>query len=213
MMFAAPVLNTNEGLSELSKTQVLICGGGPAGSTAAMALAREGFTVTLLDKQCFPRHKIGESLLPSVMELLKEFDESNDITENPSKEKESSGLFKTAVSLFTSKPGGLFSLRSSLSGAGEDVHHGKEAHFLPMPRRTIQADRSVLDYLLIQRAKNLGAKVYEGTNVVKVCIYWKEKYSFVTNLWTLKTRLILKAKQLTGRTLRVVRRDQFSTTM
>ena len=36
-------------------TQVLIIGGGPAGSYAAAALAREGIQVTLLESSKFPR--------------------------------------------------------------------------------------------------------------------------------------------------------------
>ena len=43
---------------------VIVIGGGPAGSTAATLLARKGFSVTLLERERFPRFQIGESLLP-----------------------------------------------------------------------------------------------------------------------------------------------------
>ena len=44
---------------------VLIVGGGPAGSTAAALLARQGRRVLLLEKSKHPRFHIGESLLPA----------------------------------------------------------------------------------------------------------------------------------------------------
>ncbi|KAG5650278.1 hypothetical protein H0H81_012768 [Sphagnurus paluster] len=46
--------------------QVLIIGGGPAGSYAASVLAREGLNVTVFEADKFPRYHVGESLLPSV---------------------------------------------------------------------------------------------------------------------------------------------------
>ncbi|KAG2068033.1 hypothetical protein BDR04DRAFT_1120073 [Suillus decipiens] len=53
-----------------TSTEILVIGGGPAGSYAAAALAREGFGVTLLEAANFPRYHIGESLLPSVRPFL-----------------------------------------------------------------------------------------------------------------------------------------------
>lgn len=54
------------------ETDVLIIGAGPAGAVAAASLQREGLCSLVVEKQCFPRFVIGESLLPHTMDLLKE---------------------------------------------------------------------------------------------------------------------------------------------
>ncbi|HVF35222.1 MAG TPA: NAD(P)/FAD-dependent oxidoreductase [Candidatus Saccharimonadia bacterium] len=51
-------------------SDVLIIGGGPAGSTAAILLARRGLSVTLLERDRHPRFHIGESLLPMNMPII-----------------------------------------------------------------------------------------------------------------------------------------------
>ena len=43
---------------------ILVLGGGPAGSAAAITAASLGMKVTLLERECFPRHAPGESLHP-----------------------------------------------------------------------------------------------------------------------------------------------------
>ena len=44
----------------------VVIGAGPAGSTAASLLAREGRSVALFDREAFPRFHVGESLVPAV---------------------------------------------------------------------------------------------------------------------------------------------------
>ena len=51
-------------------TDVLVIGGGPAGSTVAALLARKGWQVTLLEKARHPRFHIGESLMPMNLPIL-----------------------------------------------------------------------------------------------------------------------------------------------
>jgi flavin-dependent dehydrogenase len=52
-------------------TEVLVVGGGPAGSLAALALARMGVGVTLLDRAAFPRDKLcGDSVNPGALAVL-----------------------------------------------------------------------------------------------------------------------------------------------
>ena len=50
--------------------EVVVAGGGPAGTTIARLLAQFGYRVVLLEKRHFPRHQIGESLTPQILPLL-----------------------------------------------------------------------------------------------------------------------------------------------
>lgn len=49
---------------------LIVIGGGPAGSTAATLVALQGHRVLLLEKETFPRYQIGESLLPLTVHAI-----------------------------------------------------------------------------------------------------------------------------------------------
>ena len=53
-------------------SDIIVIGGGPAGSAAATMLARKGWQVTLLEREQFPRDHVGESLLPASIPILEE---------------------------------------------------------------------------------------------------------------------------------------------
>jgi flavin-dependent dehydrogenase len=51
---------------------VIVIGAGPGGAVASAMLARDGLSVRCVERARFPRHVIGESLLPRCNRLLKE---------------------------------------------------------------------------------------------------------------------------------------------
>jgi len=53
---------------------VVVIGGGPAGSTTATLLAQQGYKVELFERERFPRFHIGESLIPETYWVLKRLD-------------------------------------------------------------------------------------------------------------------------------------------
>ena len=55
-----------------SSTDVVVIGGGPGGSTVATMLARQGIDVLILERDRFPRHHVGESLLPASVPVMEE---------------------------------------------------------------------------------------------------------------------------------------------
>ena len=62
-----------------TRCDVLVIGGGPAGSTISALLAQRGRDVVLLEKSRHPRFHIGESLLPFNMPLFEQLGVAKEI--------------------------------------------------------------------------------------------------------------------------------------
>jgi flavin-dependent dehydrogenase len=120
----------------------VIVGGGPAGSTAALILARSGLNVCLVEKDQHPRFHIGESILPRTESLLRELGLSEKVRRLPH-------LPKCGAEFgFGNDPKTLrFTFRDGLL-PGEPIFN---------------IERSHLDELLLSEAKSAGTKVLQQT--------------------------------------------------
>ena len=65
-----PIITADSEVSE--PFDLIVVGGGPAGSTAAAIAALRGLSVLLLEAGRHPRAHVGESLLPGIIPILDE---------------------------------------------------------------------------------------------------------------------------------------------
>ena len=124
-----------------TEADVLVIGGGPAGSTAAALLAEAGHRVVLLEKSRHPRFHIGESLLPASLPLLQRLGVAAQI--------EAIGLPKHGAEFFSPRH-----------------RRWQRFDFAECWDKTLcyayEVRRSSFDAILLERAGSLGAQVVEG---------------------------------------------------
>lgn len=128
------------------ETDVLIAGAGPAGSAAAVHLARGGWRVVVVDRAAFPREKAcSEYMSPGAVRLLDRLGVVADL--------ESAGAVPlegtTVIGARGSRLTGLF----------------REAELSPFRPAGLSLPRRILDARLVAAAREAGAEVRERTRV------------------------------------------------
>lgn len=122
---------------------VVVAGGGPAGSATAGLLAQKGFSVLLLEREKFPRYHIGESLITGVMPTLDELG-VRDRIDAMGTVKKYGGTFRWG------KDQGIWDFRFPDYGLYEHAYEVRRADF---------------DSVLLARARELGVTVIEEAAV------------------------------------------------
>jgi len=125
---------------------VLVVGGGPAGSTTAALLKRRGLNVVLLEKDHHPRFHIGESLLPANMPILEEL-----------------GVLEEVRGI------GMLKLGADFPEQGDNYRTYHFARSLgKTPPYAFQVKREDYDQILFRNAQRSGVDAREGVKVDKV---------------------------------------------
>ncbi len=126
---------------------VLVVGGGPAGTTAATLLARQGIQVTLLEADTFPRYHIGESIQPTCLPIFDLMGVRDKV--------EAAGFIRKYGAFFRWGPRGEeFTIDFS--------------HLETLENWGYQVIRSEFDKLLLDHAREVGVDVREGVEVRSV---------------------------------------------
>lgn len=128
---------------------VVVAGGGPAGATLATLVSMQGHRVLLLDRATFPRHRVGESLLPPTVHGICRLTGAAAAVER-------AGFPVTRGLRWEAGPG-----RRDLSyGSSRRLHRSATTGY--------QVDRSVFDQILVDTARRQGVEVREGCTVTGV---------------------------------------------
>lgn len=132
----------------IDELDVIVIGGGPAGSTASTLIAQQGYRVRLLERERFPRFHIGESLIPETYWVLKRLNM----------------LPKMQASRFVKKYSVQFVTSSGKQSAPFYFWDNKPHEC----SQTWQVVRSEFDTMMLNNAREHGVDAREGVRVLDV---------------------------------------------
>jgi flavin-dependent dehydrogenase len=124
------------------KCDVVVIGGGPAGSTAATLLSRKGYDVVLFDKARHPRYNVGESLIPHFWKYCDQMGAAAKIEQEG----------------FIRKAGGTVIW-------GGEIRQMQFADF-GYTRPALHVERDRFDHILLDHTREQGARVFEEVSVL-----------------------------------------------
>ncbi len=130
----------------------IVVGGGPAGSTAATVMAKDGRRVLVLEREHFPRYHIGESLLPATVHGMAKLLGVSDALERAGFVKKLGGTFRWG------KHPTPWTFRFSEQARSEEASYA------------YQVERAKFDEILLRNAAESGAEVREGHSVTSALL-------------------------------------------
>lgn len=143
---------------------VIIIGGGPAGTTIASLLLKynTSLNVAIYEKETFPRDHVGESQLPSIGPILDEM-----------------GVWdKIENANFPVKIGASYTWGKNNEQWDFDFYPIEDWKDNPRPEKyegqrrytAFQVDRAIYDNILLRHSEEMGVTVFENTQVKKVVL-------------------------------------------
>lgn len=132
-------------MSEIPKQcDVVVIGGGPAGSLAATYLSQKGYEVVLLERQKHPRPHVGENIVPDFWKYCELAGVSD----------------KILAEGFVQKAGGMVAWDGTVRRMSfKDFGYSRPA---------LHVERDRFDQILLENARDRGVQVFELISVLRV---------------------------------------------
>jgi 1H-pyrrole-2-carbonyl-[peptidyl-carrier protein] brominase len=128
----------------MMKTDVVIIGGGPAGSSCAMFLAKEGIRSVIVENESFPRYHIGESLTGAGGKVLRDLDLTSEMYRRKYPTKQGVKVYGQSVRTWFVPV------------------TGRDENWKLFPWDTWQVRRSDFDKMLLDEAQRRGTELISG---------------------------------------------------